>query len=774
MPQQIASTIENTFTGGLKTEFTGLNFPAHAATDTDNCIYTLLGNVMRRPGIDYEDNVVGIPINRANQAMSSFIWNNVGGSGEIRFYVLQMGGQLIFFDITTATETTSLSARKINSNIQMATFTPVGAPSPDSFECQFAEGNGYLFVFHPYLEPFYVTYDLSLGVFTGHPIGVKIRDFHGIVEPGVQDQYRPAVSSSQHTYNLMNQGWTSQPAWSATSTSLNTPTTGSKVFTVAAGIVGISSGQTIVVRSTDNVATIMGGTVTSYSGTTLTLNITDASSNGLPFNNGWIIAPTNLGLISTWVASQGNYPSNADVWWRFKNTSNVFDPTTTQPNITLNAGPASKGFYILDAFYQARGSATGIAGLDAAGPNTINRPKTGTWFQGRVWYTGVEAPAIDMGSGVFYSWTETIYFSQVVETVVQFGRCYQENDPTAEEFFDELPTDGGVINIQGSGSIHKLFPIQNGLLVFAANGIWFITGSQGIGFSANDYTVTKISSIRSISSTSYVDVNGFPIFWNDDGIYAVSPAQQGGGLVVDNLCYGTILTFFSQIPAVCKRYVRGDYDPLSFVLSWAYRDTPESSVTNRYEFNKILNYNTANKAFYPHSFSSSTKIHDIKYVIPPKAGAGYPDAKFKYVSTTPGDGIWSLTFSELKDTTHWLDYYTVDSVGVDYTSYFVTGYRLTGKGLVKFSPMYFKFFSNSEVPTGYTIQGIWDYANDPNSGKYSTVQRVINALTRFGYLIRRHKLRGSGTSLQLKISSITGMPFNIVGWTSMEIQNGSM
>jgi len=51
------------------------------------------------------------------------------------------------------------------------------------------------------------------------------------------------------------------------------------------------------------------------------------------------------------------------------------------------------------------------------------------------------------------------------------GNCYQVNDPTSDQLFDLLPTDGGVIVIQGCGSIYKLFPLQNALLVFAANGV---------------------------------------------------------------------------------------------------------------------------------------------------------------------------------------------------------------------------------------------------------------------------------------------------------------
>jgi len=101
--------------------------------------------------------------------------------------------------------------------------------------------------------------------------------------------------------------------------------------------------------------------------------------------------------------------------------------------------------------------------------------------------------------------------------------------------------------------------IANGLLVFAANRC--IASSlvvQGIGFTANDYTINTISNIQSISGTSFVNVMGLPYFWNEEGIYKVVPGKSGA-LEVDPITVGTILTFYNNIPKNSKRYVRGAY-----------------------------------------------------------------------------------------------------------------------------------------------------------------------------------------------------------------------
>lgn len=768
MPQQFSS-VENNFTAGLKTEFTGLNFPENAATETDNCDYTTIGVVTRRGGVDFELNHDNHAILETDGAITSYRWENVGGDGVTKLLVTQVGSTLYFWNYSLATITNPISTQRLVGTVPLSQFMPAGGVSSTPFECQYAEGNGFLFVFNPALEPFYCAYDASIGL-TATPIIVQIRDFLGVPEPGVGVNTRPTVLTAMHSYNLLNQGWNSAPTWLANSTTTEFPTTGSKVFTIAAGL-PITGGQPIQAADGTRVplaGCILTGTVTSYVGTSLTVNITNVVSSGGSFFNAWTIYPLNAGLLGTWNGSQGNYPSNADVWWRFKNTSEVFDPATTAPNITLNAGNAAKGHFILDAFYQARTAVSGQTNISEI--VTTARPRTGTWFQGRVWYAGVDASVSAIGTAPTYTWTESIYFSQVIVDQTQFGYCYQNNDPTAEDFFDLLPTDGGVIQIQGCGKIYKLFPVQNGLLVFASNGIWFITGSQGIGFSANDYTVTKISSVRALSGSSFVNVQGYPLFWNEEGIYSVAPAEQGNSLMVNNLTHSTIGTFYAAIPLQSKIYAKGDFDPLNFRVSWLYKSNLEASITDRYRYNQQLNLNTETKAFFPYTFfSTNYSLNDIRFIYG-ISGSDAIEPSFKYLTTF--NGTTNMSFSEMSDYTNWTDFFSETPTA--YVSYFVTGYKLHGKALVKWQPLYVNFFSKADRATAYKIHGIWDYANNPNSGKYTTIQTVTNALSRFGMIYRKHKIRGRGMSLQLKVGSVAGMPFDIMGWSSMETLDTGM
>ena len=491
---------------------------------------------------------------------------------------------------------------------------------------------------------------------------------------------------------------------------------------------------------------------------------------GQTWGGPWHVTPYNLstGYINTWYSDIGNYPSNSDIWWTFKDDTGAFNPDSTESNTeVLTSGQAPQGHYIINPFIQNPSVLSGILGLTNI--TTSVRPTNGAWYAGRVWYTGVNAAQAATGDQNYYTWTENIYFSQIITPgdVSSFGNCYQQNDPTADATkapFALLPDDGGVITIPGSGNIRKLFPVQNGMLVFTSEGIWFITGSSGIGFTADDYTVTKISNVQCISSYSFINVLGYPIFWNEEGIYTVEPSPQQG-FMVNPVTLKTILTFYNSIPLESKIYARGDYNPITYVIEWVYRSTGESGIANRYQFDSALCLNVKNQAFYPYSISSNSScyVNGLVYMNYPSGAvtaSTQPDPTFKYLTSVGSQ----LTFSEENDSTNWVDWYSYDSTGVNYTSFFQTGYSLAGKAVAKWQPTYVEMFSRNTVSTQYLIQGIWDYATSGNSGRYSSQQLVTNFNPNYGMIYRRHKIRGHGMSLQINVTSVPGKPFDIIGW----------
>src|SRR5258705_5351688 len=507
MPRTRGAAVQNNFIGGLKTEFTGLNFPENSATQADNVVFDRTGNVKRRRGIDKEDGGIYETLDRTESAVTSYVWLNASGDGFTNLLVLQVKDRLRFYEASDPS--TPLSGQLLASSIDLTGFLASGAVGPISTEeCQFSQGNGFLFVFHPKLDRFSVSYNTGTQVVTGTVINIQIRDFTGISEPIITQ--RPTTLTATHRYNLGNQGWRS--GFTMLSTSSITTGTGSKVFTtdLSSSTTPVINGTPLRIYSSGTPADFMTGVVTSFSGTTLTVNVTAATGAGVHAD--WIITQ-NPDNILTWFNAVANYPSNADVWWTFKNPSDVFDPAVTINNVAPSTTPANKGHYIVDAFRIDRSVVSGIPGLTTVTTNG-ERPRTGAFFQGRIFYCGVND----------ITQHNNIYFSQILESSEQFGKCYQENDPTSEDFFDLLPTDGGVVSIQGAGTIKKMVATKSVLLVFATNGIWAISGSgaEGLGFTANDFTILKLSTIRTITHTSFVEIPDAILWWNIEGIYKLS------------------------------------------------------------------------------------------------------------------------------------------------------------------------------------------------------------------------------------------------------------
>jgi len=703
MPLQTGSAVENSFKNGLVTEATGLNFPESACTETYDCIFNFDGSVTRRPGFNFETGYVKKTINRTNNVVSTYLWRNVSGDGSVTLVVTQVGSTLYFYRLGTS----GVSAGAVASTVDISVYITAGAPTTNTIECQFSQGNGLLFVTHPYCEPFYVSYNITTDVATATAITIMARDFEGDVADANAVDARPtstlAALEAHHKYNLYNQGWTT----------------------------------------------------------------------------------TNL---TTWDTARADMPSNSDVMWSFKNSSDAFD-TATVANIVSGNSPAPKGHFITSAFNIDRDTAAGVSGATATTSGYF-RPTTSAFSNGRVFFAGTSAAA----------YNSKIFFSQVVEATNQYGKCYQTNDPTAETLFDLLPTDGGVISIPDAGTIFKLFAVPQFLIVFAANGVWSISGSLAAGFTANDYTVSKISPIGSISATSFVDVAGFPVWWNADGIYQLGASGQDKNVPqVQSLSYGKIKKFYDTIPQRSKLNARGAYNYVSMTIQWLFRSTEASTPVQDYTFDRVLNINTLTGAFYPWTISNATASITSVVVVQGTAGVQTTDnvvdatvqnvidasanqvvrfnvsgltsatPVFKYFTAVINGSTFDFVFSEAFDATY-LDW-SSNLTPVDYNSYFVSGYKVRGQAIRKWQPVYIRIFSRNDTDTSYLIRGLWDYAGDIASARWSSQQLITESDSDFSSLSKRIKLRGHGLTLQFKVESVSGSSFDLIGWAEYSSSN---
>lgn len=206
MARNAGTVIENTWTKGLITEATGINFPEHAATDADNVRFNQKGNVTRRKGIDLETDYEILPYTAAQGVVKEFLWHAVAKTGSYTFVVLQQGAFVHFFQLEAGS---ALSAGIQPTSLDLSDYKSASAPELKDTPVSFSSGSGYLFIAHPYCDPIIIRYDIDDASFEAARITIRIRDFEGVEDNlGVLDN--PGSLSSLHHYNLKNQGWDQQ------------------------------------------------------------------------------------------------------------------------------------------------------------------------------------------------------------------------------------------------------------------------------------------------------------------------------------------------------------------------------------------------------------------------------------------------------------------------------------------------------------------------------------------------------------------------------------
>lgn len=817
MPRSAGTSVENNFSRGLVTEATAMNYPENSVVETDNCVYLKNGTVLRRNGIDFETSTTHsfadlsvlssstVP-DYDNVAISEYEWVTLSENGSKSFLVTQVGDVLRFFEIDN-TNTSSSNLQSFSVNISDYRTTPVlqtdiaqvvgnvvvndaliaslngtnltitvggvtetivfatggtntkaefiadleaaaialsivaevnsdnfllisalendittsftiggtadiatafgvaeqtyNPETEDAYEavarrkCSFSSGLGYLFVVHPFCEPFFIEYNNSTNSIRVQEIAIQTRDFTRLSD-GLSIDTRPPTLDDTHKYNLYNQGW------------------------YADGI--------------------------KYKETT-------AGADDGP----------SVQVLERWFTDKAIYPSNSDIWWLYKNAQERYDPLV-ETTAKLSA-PAPNGHYIYSAFQTNRRNATGsvLSGVDekSSGPY---RPSSTSFFSSRVWYAGVNVEGF----------TSNIYFSKLIEDSQDFGKCYQAADPTSENISDLQETDGGVIVIPDIIKVTGLVPLGRSLLVFASNGVWAISGTQG-GFKANDYSIQKISESPVDAPNSIVVAENKPFWWSRSGIYTILVDGNSGELTVENISDSVIKKLILSVPASNIEYIKGIYNPTDKTVQWLYRMSQSTETIENYQYSNILVHDVSSKSFYSHTISESTPyisgaINSTKSSYDALVSDDSASSTIYIVTGDFGSsGIRSITMAKFKDTS-FKDWGSIDG-GIEFESYFITGYRVRAELLRKFQANYLVVMAKVETETfddyGCIIQGLWDY-NNSSTGRLTTGQQIYLWSYNMDYSRRKLKMRGNGYSLQFKFKSQPGKKFVLTGWVSSE------
>ena len=518
----------------------------------------------------------------------------------------------------------------------------------------------------------------------------------------------------------------------------------------------------------------------------------------------------------------GSFPSNSDTWTLGKISNpgsgdyEKYDPNVLKKNSTSNYQVA-RGSYIIDAFTRGtdRTTESGITGL-VLDQETNNITTVASYAQ-RLFYSGINS-VVSGGDARSPNYSGYIFFTQVIQSDDQLGKCFQVNDQTDPSINDLVASDGGSIQIPEATQIVKVVSSQSSLLVFAENGVWEVYGDTG-GFIATSFQVSKVSPNGVSNPRSIVNVGGNFVYWSKAGIYLLSPEPSTGRFGAQSISLTSIQKLYLDIPDLGKNHCKGFYDEKENRVRWLYNDSASYSTTNYInKYNKELILDLTLQAWYTHTISSlaSNSPYVADYIEIPGYAVSTTDSTVEVgtddVIVTSGTTVvitediltnrsslfsfLTLTGSSFTvskyNSSSFTDWKTAGSgTGVGYSSYLVTGYELFNDVMRnKQAPYIFFYFKRTEDgfttvgstlqidnPSSCLVQGQWNWADSANSGKwgnqfqaYRLLRNYIpsGAADTFDYgdsvIVTKNKLRGSGKCLSLKIESEAGKDMKLLGW----------
>lgn len=521
-------------------------------------------------------------------------------------------------------------------------------------------------------------------------------------------------------------------------------------------------------------------------------------------NAGWVGTNGLAARVTYSAANGGNYPPLTHPWYSGKDATGNFD-AAEWAKVYSGSSLLGNGHFILNPFNKDRGTASGLA---ISAETEGSRFKAVEAFGGRVFYSGLES---GKSAGL-------IFFSRQIQDVNELGECLQQNDPTAEDFSDLLPTDGGVIQIPDAVNIKILHAMGSVLVVFAENGIWTINGVDGV-FKATEYSVKRASEIGIASPESFISAGGTPIWWSRYGIHTLSLQDSGNGAGEQDLSTSTIQTFWDSIPEASKQKVTAVYDEVNKTVYWAWPDAGEVVES---KVNNFLILDLALQAFYPWTISDEASSTDCIVGLAFYSGYGAGLLPLDVITaigddvvTSAGDDVVSFQNSNFATGSPTIVLLVRDGATnkltmggfvnqdflewgtTNYSSYAVAGYEFFGDLVLKKSSPYVTPYmrvtetgwSGSEI-TGYDpvgsssllISAFWDFGNNststPQQAYRLKTMPVVDPdnLNSFNYpdtvITSRLKLRGRGRSVRLKFESEQGKDFVLLGYSMIGGVNG--
>ena len=524
----------------------------------------------------------------------------------------------------------------------------------------------------------------------------------------------------------------------------------------------------------------------------------------------------------------GVSPSNADIYWANAMDSakdaqliGMFNPYMLERGFTGSA-QAPRGRVILDIFSRgaSRQAAYGAGGTYILQDKTSGAITSVASYAGRVFYTTAETD-VAYGDGNSPNVGSLVFYSQVVSSDSDLGKCHSELDPTAETLNDILDSDGGFVSLPDAGTIFGLAPLGNSLFVIADNGVWELHGGEGI-FSATNQNISKTSKIGALSPSSVLSSEEILSYWSESGIQIVTKDDVSLRGKAENITYQTIQSFYEGISTEAKKNLSAVFDPVSRQVRWLYGE----SLDNKSFANKELVFDLSLGAFYTSEISNlaANTPYLAGYLPLPSTifnttaqeivveGLSYDvvvgtdnvvasartidesvkgSTKYLTLVKNSGDSNWSFTFSHYRQA-DFKDWVTADGVGLDAPCSLLTGFLTAGVPsrdkktpyLVTHCRLTEEGFTDDGLgnltPVGESsclVQSQWEWTNSAAAGRWGTQFQAYRLPRYFGptdatdpfdygftVVTTKSKLRGKGRALSLLFQTEAGKDLHLYGW----------
>lgn len=764
----------NTFVKGLITEASPLTFPDNASLEEVNMVLNRDGSRQRRLGFDVNTDEVEITTTFTHSssvrlAHSTFKWTNAGGNPDKSLLVVQIGDEIRIFDLDSDPLSDGLL------------FTKIMSTSSDDISYSYAVVDGILLIASNSVTIFNFEFDGTSTVTEGG-YRLKIRDLFG-VEDSLNDgntndfAIRPTTLDDEHLYNIRN--------------------------------------QTFALPRYDGGNEITKDPITSFFDT----SIAEYTTKRYPAHTDNLLSAL--------------YPDAGDAGNRTVDRFFASDLMVNQLGTTL----APKGFFIIDAL--SRGDSRLNAEGDLLSDNSIlthnvtalpaditpGGSTVVSEFAGRAFYAGFSGTVTD-GDIKSPRMSSYILFSQLVDNTNDLNKCYQEGDPTNPESPDLIATDGGFIRLDEAYGIQSMHNLGSSLLIVASNGVWRLFGGNEEGFSATNFVVERVTDHGSLGVGTVVRIDNSIMYWGDDGIYTIQQDQFGAWRAT-NLSIDTIQSFYEGIDPDDKAFCRGFYDSFQRRVKWLFdNDTNNANESRELVFdvrlrafytNEIrvlgmaavpravdvfedLPFNVALNQFDVFASGDDVVIGTDDVVV--SIGARQSSAReIAYLIITDITTVVKFSFGSYNNS-NFLDWESIDSVGVDADGFMLSGY-LSGGDFQRYKQITYLTTHFRRTETGFVddgsgnitarpessclIQSQWEWANSVTSGRWGRefqayrlkkhfIPNDVSAPFDYGFttVVTRNKLRGKGKVVSLQFKTEPGKDLHIYGWSVVMGINGNV